>query len=240
MPVALPASNLIYYLPAIYQEDAGLGRFLLAFEKVLLGRDDGVELPAPAPEEGGARAAFGLEQCIASMALLFDPMQTPEDFLPWLANWTAFTLRADLDPAKQRDFIANIIPRYVWRGTRQNLEELLKIFTVGTPTVTEATGDEVQIGVHSSIGKDMFLGGGPPHFFTVTIRFPKGLSADQLRRQRDIAVSLIELEKPAHTHYELKEEGIPTLRIGADPVLGGDYSSLGVDTILGQIPSQPA
>ena len=33
-------SELLQYLPAIYSEEPFLGQFLLAFEKILLGRDD--------------------------------------------------------------------------------------------------------------------------------------------------------------------------------------------------------
>ena len=35
-------SNLLDYLPAIYQSDPFIGQYLLAFEKVLLGINDDV------------------------------------------------------------------------------------------------------------------------------------------------------------------------------------------------------
>ena len=43
-----PPSGLLQYLPAIYREDPFLGQFLLAFEKILLGRDD-----SPAEDKSG-------------------------------------------------------------------------------------------------------------------------------------------------------------------------------------------
>ncbi len=215
MAEAPSPSRLLDYLPGVYREDPFLGEFLLAFEKILLGIDDNVA-PASRP---------GLEQSIAGMAALFDPLQAPQEFLEWLAGWTAFTLRADLDDvAKQRRFIANISQLYRRRGTRQNLQELLSIFTVGLPSVEEADPDEMQLGDHSTIGEDTYLAGGPPHFFKVTVRLPRGPREVQ-DRQDKIARSLIELEKPAHTFYDLAII-YPSMQIF-------DSSTVGVDTLLG-------
>lgn len=214
------ASSLLQYLPAIYQDDPFLGQFLLAFEKILLGRDDGIRIPPtenPLPD-------LGLEERIASVAEYFDPAKAPEDFLPWLASWTAFSLRADLDVDKQRKFIANIAQLYRWRGTKRNLQDLLKIFTVSTPAVVEGEADGIQIGQHSTIGKDMQLGGEKPFYFQVKVSLPRAAPAVQERQLR-IAHALVELEKPAHTVYELLPF-FPSMRIG-------QYSKVGVDTLLG-------
>ena len=231
----LPPSSLLDYLPAIYHEDPFLGQFLLAFEKILLGREDNVDLCY----KGKIRVSRtdrpdicykGLEEIIADLATVFDPQQTRADFLPWLAAWTAFTLRADLNVAQQRDFIANIVQRYQWRGTKQNLQDLLAIFTVGTPTIIEA-GPEFQIGVHSTIGKDIYLGGGQPHYFQVIISLPQEFQGKpkDLARLLDIAHALIELEKPAHTFYDLAVI-FPSMQIGV-------HSTVGVDTLLGTLSS---
>ena len=58
------ASELVQYLPAIYQDDPFAGQFLLAFEKILIGRQDGVDLPAVGKDFPG----LGLEECIAGLA----------------------------------------------------------------------------------------------------------------------------------------------------------------------------
>ena len=42
-------SSLLQYLPAIYREEPFVGRFLLAFEKLLFGRDDGVPITDVTP-----------------------------------------------------------------------------------------------------------------------------------------------------------------------------------------------
>ena len=219
-------SELLQYLPAIYQEEPFLGTFLAAFEKVLLGRNDGVPFPPPSSgrDYGMVLGEAGLEQIVASMASLFDAHQAPEEFLPWLATWTAFSLRADLPVAKQRDFLARIIPLYNRRGTRKNLQELLSIFTVGIPTVTEVDS-EFQIGVTSTVGQDTFVGEAPPFYFHVAVSLAQADKA-VIDRQREITRALIELEKPAHTFCDQPEIRFPSMQIGV-------HSTLGIDTLLG-------
>ncbi len=224
--MAAVTSELLQYLPAIYQEEPFLGTFLAAFEKVLLGRNDGVPFPPPPAgrDYGMALGEAGLEQVIASLASLFDAQQAPEEFLPWLATWTAFSLRADLPVAKQRDFLARIIPLYNRRGTRKNLQELLSIFTVGIPTVSEVDS-EFQIGVTSTVGQDTFVGEAPPHYFHVAVSLAQADKA-VIDRQREITRALIELEKPAHTFCDQPEIRFPSMQIGV-------HSTLGIDTLLG-------
>jgi phage tail-like protein len=221
-------SRLLNDLPVIYQDDPFIGQFLLAFEKILMGINDDVVYPS-----GNDSVKFpekGLEESIAELPTYFDPQQAPAEFLPWLASWTALSLRADLDEILQRKFITNITKYYRLRGTKANLQELLSLFVRGQPTIEETSTTELQIGKHSTIGKDMFLRGGPPHFFKVTIVLPENLQGDRLAlaRQLEIASAIVELEKPAHTHYELIPVFPGTMRVG-------QLSTVGVSTLLGTI-----
>ncbi len=232
MPTTIRSpSRLLDYLPAIYRDDPFVGQFLLAFEKLLLGCDDDVQLP---PLEEITFPTDGLEVTIANIATYFDPLQAPDDFIPWLASWTALSLRADLDPLVQRQFIANIMRYYRFRGTKENLQELLRLFIQGKPTIEETSNKEFQIGQHSTIGKDTFLRGGAAHFFTVTIVLPEELQGQPqlLARKLAIASSIIELEKPAHTRYTLVPIFPDTMRVGA-------VSKVGIDTVLGNFPVTP-
>jgi phage tail-like protein len=181
------AQRLPSYLPAIYRDDPFLGRYLWAFEQLLLG----------------------LESEIGTLAALLDPTETREEFLPWLSSWVAFTLRADLDVSQQRAFIARIVPLYRRRGTKQNLSDLLSIFTRGAPTITEPGDTD------------------PPHHFTITMPLPRA-APDVILRQSAIANALIELEKPAHTSYAFDLQ-FPTMQIGVS-------STIGIDTLLGTGP----
>jgi phage tail-like protein len=203
-PVTAP--RLLALLPAIYREDAFLGTYLAAFEEILLQ----------------------LESRIDGIAALFDPMTAPEEFLDWLSSWVAFTLRSDIGLEQRRRFLAGIVPLYRRRGTKANLEELLSIFTHGRPTVSETT-TQLQIGVTSRVGIDTFLGAGAAHFFHVKVVLPQTDDSRAGLRDRAIARALIDLEKPAHTAYEL-EFDFPTLQIGVT-------SHVGVDTLLGVAPA---
>ena len=209
-------SSLLNLLPSIFSEGPFLGRFLLAFEHVLIGLDSG----EPAPGEG-------LEETIAQIASLFDARETPEEFIPWLAGWVALGLRADWTVAQKRDFLAKIVPLYRRRGTKENLAELLRIYTGLTPVITGVDDTEFQIGVHSTIGKDTQIEGSPPHRFRVRATMPQAAPALK-QRQIQIANALIELQKPAHTTYELFI-GSNTLRIGV-------RSTIGRDTLVGTEP----
>lgn len=195
-----PGSGLLQYLPAIYAEDPFLGQFLLAFEKILLGRDAAPADAAPGTELNPK----GLEQIIDGLATLYDPMNTPEEFLPWLSKWTALSLRADMTLEQQRRFVAKVIQLYQYRGTQGNLQELLTLYLKAIPTVT--VDDEV------------------PYYFHVTIKLPR-MDVHYTQRQFEIAQSLVELEKPAHTNYELILN-TPSLKVG-------EFSTVGVDTLLG-------
>jgi phage tail-like protein len=218
-------SSYLQNLPAIFSEDPFLGRFLLAFEQVLTG------LPGLAGREPIPK--FGLEEIIAAIATLFDPMaswndilpeqERQEEFLQWLAGWVALGLRADWRLEQKRYFLANIVPLYRGRGTKDNLVELLRIYTGASPVITEPTETDFQIGVHSTIGVDTQIGGSVPHVFHVSATIPSPL--DTLQRQFQIATALIELQKPAHTEY--------TLRIFHDTMQIGVRSTIGVDTLLG-------
>jgi P2-related tail formation protein len=211
-------SSLLKCLPTIYQSDPLLGQFLLAFEKILLGvENDNVSLPELTNEH--KFPPKGIEEVIAGLSTYFDPQQTPDEFLSWLASWTAFSLRADIERSIQRQFISKIIKHYQWRGTKANLEELLQIFVRGKPSVNETA-----------------LDGSSPHFFTVTIVLAEELQGDRQRlaRQLEIANALIQLEKPAHTDYKLIPIFPGTIQIG-----NRDSSVLAVNTILGTMRVPP-
>lgn len=193
----MPSSQrLIDYLPAIYHGDPFLADFLQAFDEVLLGT--------------GNPAQPGIEETIANIPRYFDPQQAPatlpdQDFLSWLAGWTAFSLRSDLSPVLQRDFIAQVIPLYQRRGTLDNLIKLLQIFTSGKPIVTES----------STV----------PHFFLVEVRLSTS-ELVELGKQTNIAKALIDLEKPAHTTYDL-------ILITTGGIQVGKTSTVGVNTLIG-------
>jgi phage tail-like protein len=232
------ASRYLDYLPAIYQQDAQvgqpnfLGRFLLAFEQVLTGLGD---IDEPGLEEildgivdpvSGVLRLAGVHRYFNPGPNLPDHERAPAKFLEWLAGWVALILRADLDELRQRDFIARAVSLYRLRGTKQGLEEFVRIYTRLGVSINE-WHTPFQIGVHSTIGVDTLLDGGAPYFFGVLIRLPTP-DPEQIRQHRQVVTAIIDMEKPAHTYYELEVE-TPTLQIGV-------HSTISVDTLLGPSP----
>jgi phage tail-like protein len=211
-------SSYLRLLPSIFSDHAFLGRFLLAFEHVLTGLEGGEKVPAE-----------GLEQTIAGIWQLFDAHETREEFLPWLAGWVALGLRADWKEDQKREFLAQVVSLYRRRGTKGNLADLLKIYTGLAPEITDDI--RFQIGRTSVVGKDTQLGGSLPHRFHVTVTMPNP-NPETLQRQRQIASALIDLQKPAHTTYDLTIV-FNTMQIGR-------RSRIGVDTLLGSVPVAPS
>jgi len=172
-------SSYLNHLPAIFQGEPFIGRFLLAFEAVLSGRPD-----APRP---------GLEETIGQLYTCFDPAQTDEEFLPWLANWVALSLRADWDADTKRNFIREIVPLYKLRGTKAGLQRMLEIYT-----------REQKVSIYDDFEK-------PAHFFQVALTLSEA-DPIRLQRQQEIARAIIEQEKPAHTFFAL-QVAVPTMRL---------------------------
>jgi phage tail-like protein len=235
MPIAIESeSALLNHLPAIYRDSglAGndqaspfLGQFLSAFEKILLGRNDGVEPTGGSAEFLGRESPRfqGLEEKVANMHLLFDAARTPECFLDWLAGWSALTLRMELNERSRRSLIANIIPLYRIRGTKAYLERLLQLFTGGSAAVDDRSWPGIQISRSSTVGTDTYLGGTPPHYFRVKLSCPAEEDFRNEARRR-LALEAIEQAKPAHTYYDL-EFSVPRFQVGV-------HSRVGTDTFL--------
>jgi phage tail-like protein len=200
-----------------------LQEFLGAFEKVLLGYYSYNPASSRTPSHGDLDSVAGLGQKIEWLYELIDPDLTPARFLPWLASFAALSLRPGLKKPRQRKLIKGIISLYRVRGTKAYLEKLLELCLDVQSSVTEDEIPPLQLGVHSTIGNDTYIGGGPAHFFRVSLDTEE-LDASQVELQRQFAREIIELAKPAHTTYELTFAS-PRMQIGI-------HSTIGQDTVL--------
>src|SRR5205814_3008837 len=120
-----------------FQGDERLGRFLLAFERILTG------LGAPDPATV-SEIPPGIEQILDRIYTYFDPVGTiagraPDEFLPWLASWVATSLRDDWDSQTRRNFIRNMASLYQKRGTRDGLVAMLELYTGVSVTVDDSS-----------------------------------------------------------------------------------------------------
>ncbi|MBD2438752.1 phage tail protein I [Nostoc sp. FACHB-110] len=188
-------SNYHQYLPAILQKDIFIGKFLLGFEKILSGLSE-----SPSKEQiitANTQDIPGLEEIIDNIHLYFNPRDTPEEFLPWLASWVALSLRDDWPEQVKREFIQQIVPLYQLRGTKQGLIETLQIYL-------EKSGFGKTVDVFDEF--ENF-----PNYFQVQLTL-NDRDPDKYWRQAKIAKAIIDQEKPAHTFYSLKIL-VPTMQL---------------------------
>jgi len=192
------------HLPAIYRRSDAVGRNLVrelcfVFEHMF----------------------DSVERNLADGWRFYDPHAAPQDFLDWLARWTAFTLDLDWPETEKRALIKRAVDLYRIRGTKRGLTLFLKLFTGHEPDIDENTwpfkgfrveGEGAEVGAR--VGMDSVIL--PPvdlaHCFVVTmpIKF-EDVAAETVIRIHQI----IQMEKPAHTHYYLRfaeEKGDVELR----------------------------
>jgi phage tail-like protein len=224
MPFDVPPKQVSSYLeqlPATFQQNADesgvtfIGRFLLAFEKILSGLGDPAEPGLEERLHGIVDPSNG-SVLMAGLQRYFDPgvrgddtlpetQRAPDEFLPWLASWVALTLREDWTPAEKRRLISRIVSLYHKRGTKEGLSEILSTYTGGNVNIYEFEQ--------------------PAHYFQVEL-LSKDRDPAVISRKEQIARAIINQEKPAHTFYTLKTRLTVTMQIGV-------ASTIGDNTLIG-------
>ncbi len=168
----------------------------------------------------------------------FDPYESPENFLEWLASWVAFKVDPGWPETKKRALIKRAMELYKIRGTVKGLKVFLAIFTNYEPEILENTWPfkGFRIGVHSTIGIDSVIL--PPvnlsHSFIIQIPAAfRDVTDDIVIRIHDIIMS----EKPAHAMYFLRfmaeiveRERRDFLQIGVRSGIGVGDEVTGIET----------
>jgi phage tail-like protein len=227
-------SSYLGYLPAVYSEAderAGgfLARFLLAFENVLTGvgsaESPGLEEVldgGPVVDVSGTRMA-GAERFfdpgLRGTTLVHEQRRAPDDFLPWLAGWFALVPRGDVDSDVVRTLIADAIPLYRRRGTKEGLRRLLRIYALDVEI--EEPGGRFELGVSSTLGVDTWLGGTTPHYFKVTTLLPE-YDAEEKARRETLLRAIIDAEKPIQSSYDLEIKAPQVFELGRRSTIGRD------------------
>lgn len=186
-----PQAGLLQYLPALYtQTPPGPPRRCAPyeeppfFERFLRGFEDAQE---------------PLNALLSTLYRYFDADSAPADFLPWLATWVALDLDNNWLQLKRRRLIKQAIWLYRWRGTRRGLTRYLEIYTGVKAEINDQPFSGMRLGPDTLLGMGSILGDVPSHAFVATLAVPDP-SAINERTVRDI----IELQKPAHTAYDLR------------------------------------
>lgn len=149
---------------------------------------------------------FGsIEETLDVIHQYFDPYEAPEQFLPWLASWSAMILEEDWPLAKKRRLIRKAIELYRIRGTVKGLKLFISLFTGHEPDIKENQWPfrGWRVGATSEIGVDSVVL--PPvnlaHTFIVEMPVSyKDVSPESVIRIHEI----IQMEKPANTQYYLR------------------------------------
>lgn len=218
--VYYPRPSYLRYLPSTYREDARaadfLDRFLSLFEVFY----------------------SELDEVRDHLAVLFDPMATPTEALDWLAGWLGMVFDSRWPESKRRRLLLAAARLYRRRGTLDGLTEILSIYLDQPFRILESfrlqRGGDFYLGEgkefgNSVLGKGIVLkdknhstknnekdpsdGNSYAHQFEVTI--VGSLSDEQLA----IVKQILELEKPAHTKYQLCVRG-ETMSVGQRALLG--------------------
>lgn len=198
--VAIQAKGqYIKHLPALYEQDDLMGRFLMLFESFW----------AP------------IESQIDEMHYYFDPRITPAKFLPWLAAWLDLELDETWPEARLRQLIRWSIALHRSRGTKWGLLKYLEIYTGQKAGIIERRAKNFVIGPSALLGRAIALGrGNRPHTFTVSLRLPTLDIEDEAERERQEKLrrrtieAIIDMQKPAHTVYTLNLEIVSPAELG--------------------------
>jgi phage tail-like protein len=229
-----------HYLPAIYSEEAQAATGTPAFTERFLANFEGFYT--------------SLEDKIVQLSSLLDPRITPPEALDWLAGWLGVVLHPLWEEERRRFFIRFAHRLYQIRGTIPGIIIALRIFL--DKELDESLFDPACIYrsniriIEHFLTRD-FAGNifGDPdgetptgisvaeaaHRFTVLLPYhfetEAAVTGDALR----MAERIIELEKPAHTWFEIEEYWnmfrVGEARLGLDTQIG--YSTFFQPLVLG-------
>lgn len=212
-------SYLDHYLPVIYREDpvpaAFLERWLANFEGLYTNIEDKIE----------------------HLPRLLDPRTAPAETLAWLASWLGLALDPLWTEERRRFFIRHAYQLYSRRGTVPGVEIALRLYldaevgpwlfdldcrdTTSVRIVERFLTRNVDPRVYGDPTTETQAGNPADSAHRFTVLLPHDLTDEQQQMARRI----IDLEKPAHTAFELKRYW-DLFRVGE--------ARLGLDTRLGK------
>jgi phage tail-like protein len=147
----------------------------------------------------------GIQELLDGVHNYFDPYECPDEFLPWLAGWTAMLVDIDWPVEKKRAIIKRAVELYGIRGTVKGIKLFLKLFTGHEPNILENQWPfrGFRIETEGLIGIDSVIL--PPvhtarcFIVEMPVKF-QDVSPEMVIRIHNI----IMMEKPANTHYYLR------------------------------------
>ncbi|MFS0702688.1 phage tail protein [Cellulomonas sp. 179-A 4D5 NHS] len=174
---------LVDRLPAVYQDEDFVRRFVGAFDEVL----------AP------------VLLTIDRLECYVDPRLAPPDFLSWVGEWVGIELDDAWGLAQSREIVADAASLHRRRGTRPGIEDAVRLaLGLGLSDDAGARGDVEVVdsgGTRWSASPGAALPGTPELALTVRVRVPDPTTVDI--RRLDRVVSAV---KPAHVPHTVVVE----------------------------------
>lgn len=99
-------SNWMQYLPAVYDDDDFIGRYLLIMESIM----------SP------------IVWMVDNFDLYLTPDTAPQEWLAWMSGWFDTLLLPELPLDRQRELVRQIGWLFLRRGTRAGLQRLLELY----------------------------------------------------------------------------------------------------------------
>lgn len=149
---------------------------------------------------------FGpIEDLLDDVHKYFDPYECPEEFLPWLASWSAMVVDMDWPVEKKRAIIKNAIELYGVRGTVKGVKRFIELFTGHEPKLIENEwpfkGFRIECG--AAIGVDSVIL--PPVSMNRCFICEMPVKFTDVSPEMVIRIhQIMQMEKPANTHYYLR------------------------------------
>jgi len=167
-------STYLWYLPAIYQDDPFLGRFLRIFEEVI----------SP------------IQAIVDSLPERFDPLLAPPTMLERLASWVGAQRPARLPEPRWRQLVAHALLLHRWRGTKRGVRLALEMATGQAPLITEYA-EGLVLGPDATLGLNTALREGKALHFQVVF------DCDPEEVDKTLVQHIMGAYKPAHVSYSV-------------------------------------
>ncbi|MDR3304124.1 MAG: phage tail protein [Treponema sp.] len=174
------SENPLRHLPANYQSNDFLRGFLMLFQHIM----------------------NETSMTLDNLHHYFRPMESPERFLPSLAQWLGLRLDTLSGEAETRRFLQYAIPLYRYRGTARGLRTHLYIVAQVLPVILEGAipYSAMMMTDNAAINAHLFEQSASSRDFTVHFPVPRDHFDDAMIRRLSL---IVQREKPAHTRAYL-------------------------------------
>lgn len=168
-------STYLRYLPAIYQNDPFLGRFLRIFEEII----------SP------------IQVMVDTLPERFDPRLAPPPMLERLASWVGGTQQPSRLPEPGwRQLVAHSLLLHRWRGTKRGVRAALEAATGRAPLIAECA-EGLVLGPDATLGLNTALAVGKALHFQVVF------DCAEEEVDRTLVQNIISAYKPAHVSHSV-------------------------------------